>query len=740
MAIVCTAKALAASSQALAKLSDRSLAVINTWLLCKINGVGGFGLNLIPPNSQYSGGATPEFDLAVNANTSYIIVWGANDLSMKLCGVSYPSTGVGKMTVVFTGNCTLMQFFGTFGGTTVTARVRVVVSLIPTPTGFTWVPSSDGTKNVATWNNPNLLLVTYTELWTSTDNVNYSLAATVQFPTTTTSLAAPAFGTAVWAKIRWCSPTTPCGDFTAPQVIDGRVSDWAKRVVTNGGAMPSASTINAISNFAVSLRAGSMESDMITCNCFVPDNLIASLTPLYKTGSNDPWTNTSFVAADITARGLVSDGLTKWLNSGFVPSASSTLHNFGMSFFISQLPSLISAANFYLAGSQFPGGAVAILLQNAGTIQEGLESIANTVSGGAMSQGFYSANRVALADNRLFFGNATNPISQIGQDLVNNGVANATGAIYTHGQNLTGAVNGLTDTRFGLVAFHNGLSLAKATTLFNATTTLRNSFISNFTDTDMGAAWSARVVANGGAAPSAATVSAVNTFWNALRTAQIDGKMKAVNCFVPDNLIASITPLNVDAGNNPWTNTAFVAGDLTVNGLKGNGTTKWLNTGFISSASSILHSCALSVYVHTTATAGEYYCGAQFAGGNMDAVQSGGVASYNGFIETVAHPVTGAGGAGFTMVSRVANANLKMYFGNSTNAFAQTASDVVNGASAQPTGAIFAFCQNLTGAANAFSDGRISFMAISSGLSLAEGQALFNAVQALRVALGGGFA
>jgi hypothetical protein len=80
--------------------------------------------------------------------------------------------------------------------------------------------------------------------------------------------------------------------------------------------------------------------------------------------------------------------------------------------------------------------------------------------------------------------------------------------------------------------------------------------------------WLNRIAAQGGAAPSANTINAVNTFVYALNTAGIAGKMVSVNCFVPDNLTAAITPLY---RNGPWLNVGFGPGDLSVNGLTGNG-------------------------------------------------------------------------------------------------------------------------------------------------------------------------
>jgi hypothetical protein len=87
--------------------------------------------------------------------------------------------------------------------------------------------------------------------------------------------------------------------------------------------------------------------------------------------------------------------------------------------------------------------------------------------------------------------------------------------------------------------------------------------------------WALRVSINGGASPSTNTQIALTTFMQSLYNNNIYSKMISVNCLVPDNLIAASTPLIFIAGNSLWTNHNFVSGDLTVNGLLGNGSSKY---------------------------------------------------------------------------------------------------------------------------------------------------------------------
>jgi hypothetical protein len=71
-------------------------------------------------------------------------------------------------------------------------------------------------------------------------------------------------------------------------------NDWVTRVVANGGAMPSSTTINALQVFVAKLRSVGLWSKMLIINPLVSDNLIASITPLLKGNSSDPWANSGF--------------------------------------------------------------------------------------------------------------------------------------------------------------------------------------------------------------------------------------------------------------------------------------------------------------------------------------------------------------------------------------------------------------------------------------------------------------
>ncbi len=103
-------------------------------------------------------------------------------------------------------------------------------------------------------------------------------------------------------------------------------SDWARRVVANGGAMPSQNTIIAMEVLRNSLEAQSLTNKIYTLCIFVPDSVIAASTPLVKIKGADPWTNSGFVASDLNIQGLKGDGV-KFLDTAIIPLAIATNNN-----------------------------------------------------------------------------------------------------------------------------------------------------------------------------------------------------------------------------------------------------------------------------------------------------------------------------------------------------------------------------------------------------------------------------
>jgi hypothetical protein len=104
-------------------------------------------------------------------------------------------------------------------------------------------------------------------------------------------------------------------------------------------------------------------------------------------------------------------------------------------------------------------------------------------------------------------------------------------------------------------------------------------------------AWIDNVYANGGTV-STATANAVNTFCNDIESAGLRDRFYRLNLFAGTGLSAALVPLyrgpslgGTQYGNTTDTNNNFVSGDYvetgaSTGGLKGNGSSKYLNTGY----------------------------------------------------------------------------------------------------------------------------------------------------------------
>lgn len=253
--------------------------------------------------------------------------------------------------------------------------------------------------------------------------------------------------------------------------------------------------------------------------------------------------------------------------------------------------------------------------------------------------------------------------------------------------------------------------------------------------------WSNQVVTNGGAAPSSGSKSAVSTFWTSLISAGIHTKMISVVVMAPDNLIAAITPITKTAGNTPWTNMGFLSGDLTVNGLISDGT-KYLKSGVIPASDYAGDNSAGLTYYRPVSTAEQKIgCGTANFILAMDYIS---LVIFDCWNAVGGRLIGGMPAeAGFISGNRTNATSAAVYRASSIAAFSSVLSSTTQssiGTRANAPLEIYAFSTNSGGVASDVVTTRHSFFAIHTGLSAAEAQAFYNAIQALRVAFGGGYA
>src|SRR5258705_5233153 len=79
--------------------------------------------------------------------------------------------------------------------------------------------------------------------------------------------------------------------FVGSNRFTNEVTDWANRVVANGGSAPSTGTKTALSTFVAGCKADSIWAKIFGLNFFVPDNLITCFIPLVIGMGSEPLIN-----------------------------------------------------------------------------------------------------------------------------------------------------------------------------------------------------------------------------------------------------------------------------------------------------------------------------------------------------------------------------------------------------------------------------------------------------------------
>lgn len=266
---------------------------------------------------------------------------------------------------------------------------------------------------------------------------------------------------------------------------------------------------------------------------------------------------------------------------------------------------------------------------------------------------------------------------------------------------------------------------------------------------DMGLLWSNNVVANGGANPSVNTVTNIENFWQGMIADGLETSLVNFSLMATDSVIAASTPIVYYNGNNPWVNHNFVAGDLGVNGLAGDGSTKYLATGIVPSTAGTASNVGMEIMIgvdNSTGTQEDMGCndGAthsftlspHFGGGTSHqfACWSFG-AEGTDFLNNWIVPTPAAG---FYSGQRTANNAIVVYFANSSNTHAALESGSGTQANAAIATTVNVFSDNVSGSPANFSRKTISFASVNKGLTSALSSKLYNRVNTARLSFGGG--
>lgn len=266
-------------------------------------------------------------------------------------------------------------------------------------------------------------------------------------------------------------------------------------------------------------------------------------------------------------------------------------------------------------------------------------------------------------------------------------------------------------------------------------------------------AWVTQVAANGGTPVTEEIYENLCLFMRDLDAGGITPAIKTMCCFVPGTtspattpaeLIRAITPLIGIPGTNPWTNTNFVAANLSNNGLQGD-PNKRLNTGMNPNVYFTTTNAGATVYNLAAANdnSSQFGCGSGSTLFNLQCDDAGGNSIFDAYNFTSGGGrITGLNSlwSGFLSGNRRAvNPQMCLYKAKSSVPFT-TVTACHNGTGGTiPNEACYCFCRVTGGSAFNTGNALLSFAALHDGLTQAQATAFFNAVQAMRVRFNGGY-
>ncbi len=263
--------------------------------------------------------------------------------------------------------------------------------------------------------------------------------------------------------------------------------------------------------------------------------------------------------------------------------------------------------------------------------------------------------------------------------------------------------------------------------------------------------WYRKVQTNGGTLPSHYTVRAADRFYKGLVANNLLPMIKCCNIFAPESLTTALTPLICSSSvfNNPWTNTNFVSGDLTINGLIGNSSNKYLNTGIACNSIFSTSNMGVTMYVpENSAGVGHNYGCASNTSYTNDCVATLWVAGAGVFMDSYNTIVTTGGRYTITQVAvwkgllsmnRTATAVFNAYWHKPAAGFVLAQGPYTSTGGTVPTQPMYAFASNNSTAAAFYSGDRMSFLAFHDGMTFEQASIFYNLIQSLRTEIGGGY-
>jgi hypothetical protein len=263
------------------------------------------------------------------------------------------------------------------------------------------------------------------------------------------------------------------------------------------------------------------------------------------------------------------------------------------------------------------------------------------------------------------------------------------------------------------------------------------------------AAWRNAVIANGGTV-SGSTLTAVSKFCFAIDGAGIRDRFYRLNLFCGTGLSAALVPLyrgqsrtGTQFGNTTDTNNGpFVSGDYNETGasggLLGNGTSKYLDTGFAPNTLSLSNTHLSAYAVAANSTVGFPAAVGSFSGSGSSELalyfhqSTLASAAYfatdngNGFVLSGANNPTG-----HLIGTATAATERRFFLNGSQSGSTNTTSSTV----ALDSRVLWVFRRNNASASQGWSNARLGSYSIGAGLSVSQASAFYTAMQAFQTAL-----
>jgi hypothetical protein len=257
--------------------------------------------------------------------------------------------------------------------------------------------------------------------------------------------------------------------------------DWVNRVMINGGATPSVNTITALTTFEIAIKT--IKSQIVQCNFFAADSIIACKTPFLVGPGPDPWPTVT--PGFDPRRGLNGWGLgfsgDAQITNIFTPSTS------GLNFLSM---GLVLYCYVWADGQTTQDIGAYRSATNDGFYIENMTNNRYTQIGqvlitaaGVGLNGYHSSQRRSTTDFQFYFANSTNVHASIGSSAVveTGSIANVNFPA-TIGMSTDGALPVFPPTNriWSFYALTTGLSGADDTTLYTAVQALRTSLGGGF--------------------------------------------------------------------------------------------------------------------------------------------------------------------------------------------------------------------------------------------------------------------